>query len=153
MNIFAKSALIALLAGMATVATAASDKRASDELFVTSAKAGRGGAVSIDFDNRAGAAVGFEFKIKVPTDAKVNTSNCLADLPKSHTGVCMFNHIEGYVLGMVFSDSNELLPKGMVPVGRVLIRAGKQPVDVKVEHFLAADANAKKIESSAKVLE
>lgn len=146
------STLILTLA-VAAVNALVSPVAQADELLVTMAKSGRGGAVSVDFDNRTGTAVGFEFKIAVPTDAKVDTRQCLSDLPKTHTGVCVFNNIEGYVVAMVFSNVNKALPQGVVSVGHFTVRAGTQPLNVKVLHFLAADVDAKETATTTKVVE
>ena len=123
----------------------------ADELLVTSsaAKGGNANAVALDYDS-SGSATGLEFKLTVPKGASVDTSKCLAQLPKSHAGVCKYNAEAGVVIGMVFSDTNALLPKGLISIGTVSAQ-GKGAADAfKVQHFLAADVNGQNIGATAK---
>ena len=129
---------------------AASFGAMADELVVTTEKAGSANVAALDYVS-SGRATGLEFKLKVPSDAKVNTSKCLSQLPKTHAGVCSFNQVEGYVVGMVFSDANALLPSGVVPIGTISVSA-KGANAFEVMHFLAADAGAQRIEATAKVM-
>ena len=124
---------------------------AADELLVTSsaAKGGNANAVALDYQS-SGAATGLEFKLTVPKGAQVDTSKCLSQVPKSHTGVCAYSSEAGIVTGMVFSDNNDLLPKGLVSIGTISVK-GKGAADAfKVQHFLAADANGQNIGATAK---
>lgn len=125
----------------------------ADELLVTSTstKSSNSNLVSLDFES-TGAAVGLQFKVKVPSGVKVDTKNCLSDLPKSHAGVCKHNLKDGYVIGMVYSDINQTLPKGIVPIGRIAI-SGKSANNISVMEFLSVDGNAKNIQSSTKLID
>lgn len=137
---------------IATVLAVSSAAVVADELVVTTEKSGRANVAGLDYVS-SGRATGLEFRLKVPNDATVDTSKCLAQIPKSHAGVCKFNNVEGYVVGMVFSDTNALLPKGLVSIGSITVTSKAPITDAfEVLHFLAADVSAQPIEAAAKVM-
>lgn len=120
----------------------------AEQLLVTSesAKSANSNLISLDVES-SGLAAGLQFKIKVPAGVKVDTKNCLADLPKSHDGVCEYNQQKGYVVGLVFSDTNALLPKGIVSIGRIKF-SGELAKSVGAVEFLAADKVGNDMQSS-----
>lgn len=137
---------------LASILVLSSGAVLADELVVTTEKSGRANVAALDYVS-SGRATGLEFKLKVPQDAAVDTSKCMGQLPKTHAGVCTFNNVEGYVVGMVFSDSNVLLPKGLVSIGTISVSAKGSVADAfEVLHFLAADDAAQRIEATAKVM-
>lgn len=79
----------------------------------------RGGAkvASIDFE-AAEATSAFQMRMTLPADAKkIDTTNCLADLPKSHTGLCQASG--NRVSLVVYSMDGKALNPGLVSVGRI----------------------------------
>jgi hypothetical protein len=134
----------------ALVLVAASSSAFADQLVVTGEKAGRGGAIiALDYAS-TGQATGFEFKIAVPggESAKVDLSNCLKGLPKSHAGQC--NFAKGMIIGMAYSDTNALLPTGVLQLGTVSFSSLAKGAP-QVIHFLAANTNGDKIESGVEL--
>lgn len=122
----------------------------ADELLVTS-EAGKGRSMmALDLATN-GQAVGIQAKIALPkgVDAsKVDLSGCLSDLPSSHKGNCVM--LDGQVLVLVYSDSNEPLPAGVVSIGRVGFAGGKGG-ELAVTEFLVSDANANPLPATHKV--
>jgi len=118
----------------------------ADQLLVTESAKGASRAVGIDYVS-SGSAVAFDFRIAIPggESARVDLSKCVADLPKSHSGQCSF--VKGEVIGVVYNDSNLALPKGALRVGSISINT-ISPDKASVAHFLAADKDANKIEST-----
>ncbi|MCB1611862.1 MAG: hypothetical protein KDI60_08925, partial [Xanthomonadales bacterium] len=94
-----------------------------------------------------GDAVAFDFKIDVPggTDAVVNLKSCVAALPKSHAGQCSF--AKGQIIGIVYSDSNERLPKGIISIGSVSVQS-KAAGDLSVASFTAVNKDGISVEST-----
>jgi hypothetical protein len=120
---------------------------ASDTLILTGEKAGNGTAVALDFSS-SGNATAVEFRIAVAEgeSAKVNLRNCLQSLPKTHGGQCTF--AKGQVIGLVFSDSNELLPAGMLSFGSVGIGTKVQP---SLTLLTVVDAKGEKLQTSVEL--
>lgn len=119
---------------------------AADDLVITSSKSKQGSVYSLDFSSN-GQAVAFQFEMLLPKGTlanQVNLKQCLSELPGSHHGSCSVN--AGKIIGFAYSDSNKLLPAGIVPVGKVVI--GGNAKGLKVSQFLVSDANAKPVESS-----
>ncbi len=118
----------------------------ADQLLVTESAKGASRAVGLDYVS-SGNAVAFDFRIAVPggESARVDLSKCMADLPKSHVGQCSF--VKGMVVGLVYNDSNLPLPKGTLRVGSISINTASAD-KASVIHFLAADKDANKIEST-----
>jgi hypothetical protein len=146
MKFIKQTLLAAALVSMSSLAFA-------DSFHVTAEKAGNAHVAALDFSNDSNKAVGFEFKLKIPAGATVDTSKMFSELPASHQGAGSYNEAEGYVVGMVFSDSNEALPAGLVRIGTVSAKGkGMKGVPFEVIKFLSADVNGKEIQSSAKVI-
>ena len=129
-----------LLASLLLVSGAAS---ANDTLVVTGEKAKGGDAIALDYAS-SGSATGFQFKIAIPggDKAKVNLSGCLKGLPATHAGVCQMT--KGIVIGMAYSDSNALLPAGMLSLGTIGVSGASGQAPSVIE-FLAADQAGNKI--------
>ena len=124
----------------------------AEELILTSQSQKSRQMVAMDMATD-GRATGVQFKIALPegVSAKsVDLSNCLADLPGSHQGNCVVLNDE--ILGLVYSDSNELLPAGVLSIGHIGFPAGSKKGDVRVTEFLVSDANAKPLPTSTKVV-
>lgn len=128
---------------VAAILLASGVASANDTLIVTGEKAKGGTVIALDYAS-SGAATGVQFKIAVPGGemAKVNLNGCLKALPAGHGGACSF--AKGMVIGIVYSDSNALLPAGMLSFGSIGISggAGGNP---EVVEFIAADAQGNKI--------
>lgn len=95
----------------------------AEELVVTSAKSKSGNSIAIDLITE-GSAVAFQFNIPLPkgvAEKDVDLSNCVADLPSTHSGQCSV--AKGQVIGLVYNDANVALPAGLVSVGRIGINS------------------------------
>jgi hypothetical protein len=130
--------LIALGAASVSVAQA-------DQLVFSTEKSGGARVAALDYVSN-GDAVAFEFKIDVPggTAASVNLKSCVAALPKSHAGQCAFTN--GQIIGIVYSDMNERLPKGVISVGKVSVQSGATG-DMSVKYFNAVNVDGMAIDS------
>lgn len=119
----------------------------ANELVTTADTNSKSGSsfVALDFVN-SGEATAFEFEVVVPAGVKVDTSACVSELPATHAGACKFNEKNGRVVVMVFSDTNALLPEGVVPIGRLGF-SGQQLDAIKAENILVSDVNAKKLDA------
>ncbi len=127
----------------------------ADELLVTSgaAKAKVGHTYAIDFMS-SGEAVALQFNIKIPKgvrDSQIDLSACVADLPKSHAGQCKV--AKGHIVGLVYSDTNEALPAGLVSVGRISMNASlvKNQQKLQFTEFLVSNSKAQPVESTVTV--
>mgnify|MGYP000157880257 CR=1 FL=1 len=131
--------IIALSAASVSVAYA-------DQLVFSADKAGGARAAAIDYVSN-GDAVAFEFRINVPGGeaASVNLKSCVASLPKSHAGQCSF--AKGQVIGIVYSDTNERLPKGIISVGKISVQS-KVEGDLSVASFTSVNREGVSIESN-----
>jgi len=125
-----------LAAGLALVMAAPAY---ANEVLLTQGEAKSAGQVALDFVN-SGQATAFEFEIVVPRGATVDTKSCLSEIPSSHTGACRFDEKNGRVIVMVYSNSNELLPEGVVPLGRINVSGGAR---AKVQNVLVSDVSGK----------
>ena len=116
---------------------------AGDSLIITGEKAKGGTVIALDYSS-TGMATGIQFIIAIPggEKAKVNLGNCLKGLPKSHGSVC--NFAKGQVVGMVFSDTNALLPAGMLSFGTITV-SGAAAGNPEVISFVAADPQGNRI--------
>lgn len=121
---------------------------ANDSLIVTGEKAKGGTAIAIDYMS-SGMATGLQFNIAVPggDKAKVNLGNCLKSLPSTHGAVC--NFAKGQVIGMVFSDTNALLPAGMLSLGTIAVSGAQGHPEII--SFVAADAQGNRIPASVEL--
>ncbi len=118
----------------------------ADQLVFSAEKSGGARVAAIDYVSN-GDAVAFDFKIDVPggADAVVNLKSCVAALPKSHAGQCSF--AKGQIIGMVYSDSNERLPKGIISIGSVSVQS-KAAGDLSVASFTAVNKDGISVEST-----
>ena len=104
--------VLASVLGFAAVA-----KENSVIVLADDAKRGGGKAVSVDFQAEE-AVSAFQLRLTLPADAqKVNTAGCLADLPKSHTGMC--KAVGNRVAIVVYSMSGAEISPGLVSVGKI----------------------------------
>ena len=125
---------------------------AADNVTVTVEKAGNAHVAALDMQND-GAAVGFQFKLKVPAGATVDTSRMFSELPATHHGAVNYLQEEGYVVGVVTSDTNQALPTGLVRIGTISAKGkGMKGAPFEVMQFISADVNGNEIKSSAKVI-
>ncbi|MEZ5463864.1 MAG: hypothetical protein R3F22_01295 [Lysobacteraceae bacterium] len=123
------------------------------QLVVTNGAAKKGAqSMALDFATD-GNATALQFEISLPKGVsadQVDLSACTADLPKTHGGAC--NVAKGKIIGLVFSDSNELLPAGVVSIGRISFRGSNAKVGaMQVTKFLVSDANANQLEAKVMV--
>ena len=109
-----KSVLLAMILGAASFGASA------DDLIGTVGK-GKAGRTTVALDLiTSGESSVFEFVVEVPKGAtKIDISKCLKALPASHSGECRYNEKTGEVIGIAFSPTAALLPKGAVEVGTV----------------------------------
>ena len=138
---------IAIGAAMLIASSAAS---AEADIIATSSMAKGGGAVAVDLLTD-GQTVNFQARLKITDDfnAKVNTAKCLASLPSTHKGTCVYNK-DGTLFILAYSLSNTALPKGHLALGQVSV-SGQTQAKVEVIEFLAADANNKAVNVSSRV--
>ena len=118
----------------------------ADQLVFSAEKSGGARVAALDYVS-SGDAVGFDFKIDVPggAGAIVNLKSCVAALPKSHSGQCAF--AKGQIIGIVYSDSNEALPKGIISIGSVSVQT-KVVGDLSVASFTAVNKDGISVEST-----
>lgn len=130
--------LIALGAASVSVAHA-------DQLVFSAEKSGGARVAALDYVSN-GDAVAFDFRIDVPggAEATVDLKSCVVSLPKSHAGQCSF--AKGQIIGIVYSDSNERLPKGIISIGKVSVQSAAAG-DLSVAHFNAVNIDGMTIES------
>jgi hypothetical protein len=124
---------------------------AGNEFLVVSEQAKAGGIVSLDFASD-GTGTGVEARIAFGEEkVSVDTSKCLAGLPKTHTGSCVYNGKELVVL--VYSMTNALLPEGMLELGSVRVRGslGKASGKPTVESLVVGSPQAQQVSAKAAV--
>jgi len=71
-------------------------------------------------------------------------SRCVSEVPKSHQAQCVAK--DGEIHGMVWSNSNEKLPAGIISVGQVSFSGTEKAGLIEV---LVADSNAQPINAKA----
>ena len=123
----------------------------ADELIVTSDSAKAGGMLALDLATE-GKTVGLQAKIALPKGVnadQVNLKSCLADLPASHKGNCVM--LDDQVLVLVYSDTNEALPAGLVSIGRVGF-PGAKGGDIAVTELILSDAQANPLAGTHRVV-
>jgi hypothetical protein len=130
----------------AVAAVALAGPAAADQLVFSAEKAGGARVAALDYVSE-GTATAFEFRINVPGGdaASVDLSRCVSSLPKSHVGQCSF--VKGQIIGIVYSDTNELLPKGVLPIGQISV-VTKAVGDLSVALFNAVDKAGESISST-----
>jgi hypothetical protein len=131
----------------------------AEQLLVTPSKSGNSYVASLDLVS-SGKATGLEFHMTVPglasSKAKIDVSRCASELPAGFAGQCSI--AKGQVIGLVYSDSNALLPAGVVKIGTISISGaaeakGNAAEQFKVISVLAADAKAIAIPTTAEVID
>jgi len=138
-----------VLLAVALAAGSVGSAFAADTLILTGEKSAKGGgtAVALDFAS-SGSATALEFRITVAEGegAKVNLKNCLKGLPSTHGGQCTF--AKGQVIGLVFSDTNALLPAGILSLGSVGIGSATEPA---LTLFTVVDAKGEELQTSVEL--
>lgn len=93
-------------------------------------------------------ATAFEFSIRLPKGVqKVDTTRCLADLPSSHQGKCVYRKDVGDVFVIAFSPTNARLGGEIVSLGTIAVSGGEGPLSVQ-EVVFASEAG-KRLEGSS----
>lgn len=90
-----------------------------NELFVSEARASRGGGSLVGLDVVSdGKMSAFQLRLDLPEDAtKIDTKKCLSNLPKSFTGLC---DVYGKRVAItVYSPSLAVFPEGVNTIGTV----------------------------------
>lgn len=102
-----------------------------NEVILTSSGAKAGQAMAALDLVTSGEAVAFEFSVPLPKGvASVDTSKCLADLPSSHQGHCVFREKSNDVFVIAFSPVNAKLPGGVVPLGTIQFNGNAEGLKV-----------------------
>ncbi len=135
---------IKIVAGCLLALGIASAAQAADSLLLTGEKVGGGTALGLDLSS-SGQGTALEFRISVGDSAKVDLTGCLKNLPSTHAGQCAF--AKGSVIGLVYSDSNALLPAGMLSLGSIGVTSKSKP---SLALFLVSDVQGNKLSSSVK---
>lgn len=119
---------------------------AKNELMVTSEKSSRGQMSALDLvSDGTATAIQARFTVAGGENATAVLEGCAKSLPKTHGGQCAYN--KGTLTVLVYSDSNALLPRGLVSLGTVGFK-GTTAAPVLSE-LLAFDAAGKEISISA----
>lgn len=137
-----------LLCATTVIATASASSAASNELIATTdatSKRGTSSVLALDFLS-SGDATAFEFEVKAPKGAIVDTKYCVSELPPSHVGACQFNKDQGSVVVMVYSNSNTALPDGVISIGRLSF-SGKTSGKATIEKLLVSSTEAKALDA------
>ncbi len=142
----------AIAAGVALALATLSAPALADELLVTGAADKSGSSISLALDLVSdGKTRGFDFVIPVTTKgAKVDTTQCFANLHKSFQGACKFNGTE--ITGIAFAWDNVTLPAGVHSLGTITIKGGmleKKGSGYAVQ-FNSADAGGASIQSTVR---
>ena len=123
----------------------------ADELVVTAGSAKKGSSIALDLVTE-GSTVAFQFNIALPKGiepSQVDLSRCVADLPKTHSGLCSV--AKGQIIGLVYNDQNMALPKGIVSVGQINLKGGISRSELTVTDFVASDAAAKALPAKTSI--
>lgn len=143
-----KSILLAMILGAASFGASA------DDLIGTVGK-GKAGRTTVALDLITGGESSvFEFVVEVPAGAtKVDISKCLKTLPSTHTGECRYNEKTREVIGVAYSQSASLLPKGAVELGTVTFvdTLAKQSNGVKIRDLQVGTRTGTAIPSNIQV--
>ena len=145
MNSFAKLVLGAL--ALVGTTTAFADATSTRVLITTGAQKGAM-ALSADIvsDGRA-VAVGVIVTMPGLEKARVDLSNCVAALPKTHQGSCA---VKGDELRIgFFSSTNAVLPAGVVSVGSVKVFCKVGAPVIRMAEI--SDSNAEVISTASEV--
>jgi hypothetical protein len=112
----------------------------ADEILLTSGVAKRGASVSVDYVSD-GTAAGIELHLKLPAGGDVDTSRFATNLPKDF--VLHSNVVDGKLIALVVSDTNALLPTGIISLGVVTSKNGSG--SFSLEQVAAADPVGKSV--------
>lgn len=111
---------------------------------------GGGKLVSLDFET-AGNVSAFTFRVVLPQGVKrIDTSNCLSELPSGFTGVC--NSRDNLVAVTVYSTNGKAAPAGLLSVGKISYFGGAKG-QVKIDAFEASTAEGKEASIGAAKVE
>lgn len=122
----------------------------ANEIIVTSEKAGGSRVAAVDF-NSDGNATALQMRFRVAPEAKVNLANCAKGLPAGFAGTCGYSN--GLVTVLVYSDTNALLPNGLVSLGTIGVSMGKGGAvgALELTELLAFDAAANPVDVKSDV--
>lgn len=112
----------------------------ADEVLLTSVDAKRGSTVSIDYVSEKEAS-GIELHIKLPAGGEVDTSRFATNLPKGFA--LHSNVVDGKFIALIVSDTNALLPAGVIPLGVLSSKNGSG--SFALEQVMAADPIGKTV--------
>lgn len=112
----------------------------ADEILLTSGVAKRGASVSVDYVSD-GSASGIELHISLPAGGDVDTSRFATNLPKDFT--LHKNVVNGKLIALVVSDTNALLPAGVISLGVLTSKNGNGAFSL--EQVAAADPVGKSV--------
>jgi hypothetical protein len=133
----------------AIVAAGFAGSVAANELIVTSEKSGSARVAGLDVHS-SGNASALQARFNVGPNAKVNLASCAKNLPKTHAGTC--GYANGVVTVLVWSDTNALLPAGLVSLGTIGVSMGKGGVKaLELSELLAFDAAARPVDIKSDV--
>lgn len=97
----------------------------ASEVLLTKSDSKSVGSIALDIVSD-GSATAFDFVIPLASsDARkvspkqIDLSNCVAELPKTHTGACAYRAKTNDIAVFVYSPTNALLPEGIIGVGRI----------------------------------
>jgi len=143
--------IISGLFAVAALSVNAASTSSSNNLIVVGDQSKASASLySLDFQSD-GTATALELRMNVEASEKVkiDTSNCVKRLPKSHSGSCIFNGKELVVL--VYSERNSLLPTGLIDLGTVKIFGLRNNKAVTVGTFIAGSPDGQAVNASASV--
>jgi hypothetical protein len=117
--------------GIALLVVAGSALAGENTVLLTQHHGKGSNVVSVDLQS-GGDVAAFQYLITLPPDAKaINLSNCLGELPKTHTGLCQSK--DNKVAVVFYSTNNTALPAGITGVGTISYKSsavGKNLVTV-----------------------
>ncbi|MCG6117711.1 MAG: hypothetical protein MEQ07_05900 [Aquimonas sp.] len=139
----------------AVLAVACSPAVFAADLLVTQADASnKSGRVSVSLDiASSGEVSGFQFILRGEGEMKpgsVDTSKCLADLPKGFSGGCRQNADGIYFFAL--ASSKATLPSGIVSLGTLSLPAELAKTQFVVDQLEMINAEAEVISSSNQVV-
>lgn len=136
------------VAAASLLATSAANASSGDEIVVSIGQAKGHSAISLDVVS-SGKTVAFNFAVSVPAGAKVDTSKCLASLPKTHKGRCEF--VDGEVRVIAYSESISPIPAGVMQIGTVKILGGEPGFKYSASRVELSDSKGEALSTSALV--
>lgn len=143
MKILSLSLVLALSSVSAAVA---------GELVVTAGAEAKSGMSEVALDLATdGNVSGFNFLLRLPElkSGTVDTSKCLAQLPKNWSGAC--NHTKDGIYFFAMANGSETLAAGIAPLGSVYVPTLAKSAGMSVEALVLADVNGDAVESRAEI--